>query len=601
MEPSTVKKVYIVYLGSHMHGKQPTSMDVDNAKNSHFELLGLSLKSNTKKAKDAIFYHYTRNINGFAAMLHEEEAIEIQKHPDVISVFQSNERKLQTTRSWGFLGLETKSGEVPRSSVWNKSRFGEDVIIANLDSGVWPQRASFRDEGYGPVPLRWKGRCEEDKTDNPIQCNKKLIGARYFSSAARARFGVEHTPDSCRDINGHGTHSLTIAGGNFAPRVNYQTYAYGNAKGGSPKARLAAYKVCWINCLEADILAGFDAAISDGVDVISVAIANFGPSEFFKDVISIGAFHAVKQGIVVVCSAGNSGPEPGRVDNVSPWIITVGASTIDRLPMNNLKGTSHHISSTSNISSTYGKAAFAYNDHVEYPNLQLEKVRAPIMADFSSRGPNMVQPAILKPDITAPGVDILAAYSAYPRAISGGEVFRIRNGTSVSCSHVTGIVGLIRALYPDWSPAAIKSAIMTSATKKDNTNAFIQNESQRNATPFDYGAGHVHPSRAADPGLVYDLTAITIPDLQGRITVSRTVKNVGTPGKYSVIIKEPTGVSVYVNPRTLHFKETGEEKTFNVTLEVKADNNSSDYAFGYFTWLDGKHYVRSIIVVKLKL
>ncbi|KAF5741785.1 subtilisin-like protease [Tripterygium wilfordii] len=121
------------------------------------------------------------------------------------------------------------------------------------------------------------------------------------------------------------------------------------------------------------------------------------------------------------------------------------------------------------------------------------------MADFSSRGPNMVQPAILKPDITAPGVDILAAYSAYPRAISGGEVFRIRNGTSVSCSHVTGIVGLIRALYPDWSPAAIKSAIMTSATKKDNTNAFIQNESQRNATPFDYGAGHVHPSRAADP------------------------------------------------------------------------------------------------------
>ncbi|XP_038713491.1 subtilisin-like protease SBT5.3 [Tripterygium wilfordii] len=380
------------------------------------------------------------------------------KHPDVISVFQSNERKLRTTRSWGFLGLETKSGEVPRSSVWNKSRFGEDVIIANLDSGVWPQRASFRDEGYGPVPLRWKGRCEEDKTDNPIQCNK-----------------YSHI------------HLLQI-----------------------------------------------------------------------------------------------------------------------------------------------------------YPNLQLEKVRAPIMADFSSRGPNMVQPAILKPDITAPGVDILAAYSAYPRAISGGEVFRIRNGTSVSCSHVTGIVGLIRALYPDWSPAAIKSAIMTSATKKDNTNAFIQNESQRNATPFDYGAGHVHPSRAADPGLVYDLTAndylnflcahgynqsiirrfsdrpftcptkpisvanlnypsLTIPDLQGRITVSRTVKNVGTPGKYSVIIKEPTGVSVYVNPRTLHFKETGEEKTFNVTLEVKADNNSSDYAFGYFTWLDGKHYVRSIIVVKLKL
>lgn len=111
-------------------------------------------------------------------------------------------------------------------------------------------------------------------------------------------------------------------------------YGNGTAKGGSPKARVAAYKVCWppINgneCFDADILAAFEAAITDGVDVLSVSLGG-DPSNYFNDGISIGSFHAVQNGIVVVCSAGNSGPTDGSVSNVSPWILTVGASTIDR-------------------------------------------------------------------------------------------------------------------------------------------------------------------------------------------------------------------------------------------------------------------------------
>ena len=108
----------------------------------------------------------------------------------------------------------------------------------------------------------------------------------------------------------------------------------GTAKGGSPKARVAAYKVCWTvgnisSCYDADLMAAFEAAITDGVDVLSVSVGG-GPNEFSNDGISIGSFHAVQKGIVVVCSGGNSGPSPGTITNVAPWIFTVGASTLDR-------------------------------------------------------------------------------------------------------------------------------------------------------------------------------------------------------------------------------------------------------------------------------
>lgn len=118
------------------------------------------------------------------------------------------------------------------------------------------------------------------------------------------------------------------------PGANIFGYGNGTAKGGSPRARVAAYKVCWppVNgseCFDADIMAAFDAAIHDGVDVLSVSLGG-DPVDFFKDGLAIGSFHAVKNGITVVCSAGNSGPLPGSVSNTAPWMITVGASTMDR-------------------------------------------------------------------------------------------------------------------------------------------------------------------------------------------------------------------------------------------------------------------------------
>lgn len=167
-----------------------------------------------------------------------------------------------------------------------------------------------------------------------IKC-RKLIGARYFNKGFAANDGpVNSSRDTALDEEGHGTHTLSTAGGNFVPGANVLGVGNGTAKGGSPKARVAAYKVCWnsVNgskCYDADIMAGFETAITDGVDVLSVSLGS-SPSKYFEDAISIGAFHAVKKGIVVVCSAGNDGPATGTVSNVSPWMITVGASTLDR-------------------------------------------------------------------------------------------------------------------------------------------------------------------------------------------------------------------------------------------------------------------------------
>jgi len=167
-----------------------------------------------------------------------------------------------------------------------------------------------------------------------MQC-RKLIGARYFNKGYATVFGpVNSTLDTPRDNEGHGSHTLSTAGGNFVAGASVFGLGNGTAKGGSPKARVAAYKVCWPpvggnECFDADIVAAFDMAIHDGVDVLSVSLGGQS-TPFFNDSVALGSFHAVKHGIVVVCSAGNSGPTPATVSNVAPWQITVGASTMDR-------------------------------------------------------------------------------------------------------------------------------------------------------------------------------------------------------------------------------------------------------------------------------
>ncbi|XP_016491507.2 subtilisin-like protease SBT5.4 [Nicotiana tabacum] len=751
-----VKNSYIVYLGEHSHGPGVTSADLHSVVDSHHEFLGSFLGSK-EKAKDAIFYSYKRHINGFAAVLEDDQVEEIQRHPSVISIFLNKARKLHTTHSWEFMMLE-KNGVVHPSSLWKKARFGQDIIIANLDTGVWPESESFSDEGFGPIPSRWKGICQNDNTTAGFSCNKKLIGARYFNKGYIASGGnVSASMSTVRDNDGHGSHTLSTAAGNIVHGARVLGVANGTAKGGSPHARVAAYKVCWppvdgAGCMDADILKAFDTAIHDGVDVISVSLGGT-PSDYLEDGLAIGSFHAVKNGIVVVASAGNDGPDSGTVTNVAPWIITVAASTLDRNIQNSvqlqngllLKGTSLSKPTTPEenfyplISAAQAKAANAStNDairckkgtldpkkvkgkilaclrgetalidkghqaalagavgmilcnnkttgseifaiphvlpaiHVNYtdgvqvfeyiasskdprayittPETVLRTKPAPFMASFSSTGPNSVTPQILKPDVTAPGVDIIAAYSeaANPTEEDYDKrktSFNMISGTSMSCPHVAGVVGLLKSLHPDWSPAAIRSAIMSTARTRDNTGNPMRDETEKDkATQFNYGAGHMRPNRAMNPGLVYDLTvndyldflcslgynqknitkfsgtrstyqchkkhglnlldfnnpAITIPNISpsAPVTITRTLKNVGSPGVYAANVRLPRRMfSVSVEPSVLMFDHIGQEKSFKLTIEVKDAKAVKDgYVPGELLWTDRLHYVRSPIAV----
>lgn len=122
-----------------------------------------------------------------------------------------------------------------------------------------------------------------------------------------------------------------------------------------------------------------------------------------------------------------------------------------------------------------------------------------MMADFSSRGPNLSTLDVIKPDITAPGVRILAATTDTPMFGAEGEQVAYLSGTSMSSPHIAGMAALLIDQHPTWSPAQVKSALMTSAyqevTKEDGITA---------ADPFDFGAGHAAPVSAMEPGLTYD-------------------------------------------------------------------------------------------------
>lgn len=168
--------------------------------------------------------------------------------------------------------------------------------------------------------------------------SRKIIGARWYSKGYEAEFGNLSTSDefeylSPRDAAGHGTHTSSTAAGDPIQNASYKGLAAGLARGGAPSAQLAIYKVCWATggCSSADLLAAFDDAIYDGVDVLSVSLGSPPPlSSYVEDAVAIGSFHAVAKGISVICSAGNSGPYPQTVINSAPWIFTVAASTIDR-------------------------------------------------------------------------------------------------------------------------------------------------------------------------------------------------------------------------------------------------------------------------------
>ncbi|KAK4753500.1 hypothetical protein SAY87_001604 [Trapa incisa] len=688
--------VYIVYMGSLPR----ETLGTDSLTAQHLKLLNEVLGGETRRS-------YSRSFNGFVAKLTQKEADKLASRKEVFSVFPRQTLHLHTTRSWDFLGLTKKVKRTPTVE--------SNIIIGVLDTGADSTSKSFSDRGFGPVPAKWKGSC---KGGSDFTCNKKLIGARNYLSS-----------DSVSDTIGHGTHTASTAAGSAVDGASFYGVANGTARGGVPSARVAVYKVCDDSGCGTDaILGGFDDAIADGVDIISVSLGGSSAAPFAEDPVAIGAFHAEAKGVLVANSAGNSGPSPGSVSSVAPWILTVAANSMDRLFISKIAledgtvltvscllsyGRSipppttlyfFHLITNSNINSlaivgcrncepgcidedkVSGKILICnttsgeifpkiahkvkglilvplYHDYSlahAVPSVALEKSNfeklvnprgrilkgeagknpfGPSVSFYSSRGPNAIIPDIMKPDISAPGTNILAAYpSELPPTEEEGDNrtsgFNVLSGTSMSCPHVAGAAAYVKTFHPEWSPSFIKSALMTTASKLQNGNS--------TGYEYSYGSGQISPSKAVSPGLVYGITKkdyllllcslgvdvsaldsnsttacpkagrktmkggdLNYPSLSFkapasdsfRLTLKRTVTNVGTANSvYKASISSSTHLSIKVVPRVLSFKSVGENKSF--TVEVSGSGlQAGAFLSNQIVWSDGTHLVRSPIIV----
>nr|XP_027124122.1 subtilisin-like protease SBT1.5 [Coffea arabica] len=191
-----------------------------------------------------LLHTYSTVFHGFSAQLTVSQAHALHSFPGILAVIPEQVRQLHTTRSPQFLGLKTSDS----AGLLKESDFGSDLVIAVIDTGIWPERKSFDDRDLGPVPPKWKGACVPGRDFLATSCNRKLIGARYFSNGYEATNGKMNETTkyrSPRDSDGHGTHTASIAAGRYVFPASTLGYARGVAAGMSPKARLAAYKVCW--------------------------------------------------------------------------------------------------------------------------------------------------------------------------------------------------------------------------------------------------------------------------------------------------------------------------------------------------------------------
>ncbi len=205
-------------------------------------------------------YNYVYAYNGFAATMTAAQANKMATQPGVLSVAADEKLTLDTSSTPKFLGISDPGG------LWDQAggvgSAGEDVIIGIIDGGAWPESLSFADRLLKGIPSNaptakrayqqipgWHGKCVPGEQFNASMCNQKLIGARYYNQGWGGNAGIdEQLPweyNSPRDFGGHGTHTASTAGGNANVPTTGPAAVFGPISGIAPRARIAAYKVCW--------------------------------------------------------------------------------------------------------------------------------------------------------------------------------------------------------------------------------------------------------------------------------------------------------------------------------------------------------------------
>ncbi len=693
-----------------------------NPNSAHVKKYANFLDANHSRALSSVgvtekIYDYRYALNGFAALLTPVQAAALKTRDDVQQVWLDEIRQLTTNSTPDYLDLTGEGG------VWDLHGKGEDVIVGVIDTGITPEHPSFSDQidlsnatgssgkrtlSYGSAPAGWHGDCISGEQWSQDDCNNKLIGARWYVSGFSAHGASGILPSemySARDTDGHGSHTASTAAGNEGP-IN--TLTGQPISGIAPRARVAAYKVCWEGgCAGADSAAAIDQAVADGVDVINFSIG--GGSTVFAGPDDIAFLFAADAGVFVATSNGNSGPDAQTTGTPAgvPWITSVGATQDNEVvalslevtdpvgiagdylglegggdvsftntgdiagpivsaaphngcaPLTNgsdiagnialiIRGACAFTDKYNNAAAAGATAIVVYNDGADSSRIDPIVMSAPgttipgIMishpdgalidatagaaglvgpgtqisqnnriAGFSSRGPNGGALDVIKPDVSAPGVNIIAAGA-------GANSFIRISGTSMASPHVAGAFALLKGAHPNWSAAMAKSALMTSG-RQDLKKTF----GDAAADPFDIGAGHIVPSDAFSPGLVYNagffdylafscdnnvqlvsdgscafleglgfptdgsdlnLASIGIADFVGSQTVTRTVTSVtdGTTN-FSAVVEAPSGVDVVVTPDAFGLAK-GDSQEVSITFSANANVVAGEWTFGSLTW-----------------
>jgi Subtilase family/Fibronectin type-III domain/PA domain len=642
---------------------------------------------------------------GLSAQVPADQVRALLATPGVAAVQPDRlEQPTQVVEPYQFIGAE---------AVWpslgGSDHAGEGVLVANIDTGIWPENPMLEDKGLPEPPLSYG--CEfglsGDLNDPAFGCNtdsNKVVGAYAFTDTYTTVFGAlpgefcSNTPGpgpwlcSARDADGHGTHTITTAAGDFVESAPMWGIDRGPTSGMAPGAWVIGYRVCLQQgCFPSDSVAAVDQAIDDEVDVLNFSIS--GGNNAYADAVELAFLTAYGAGILVNASAGNAGPGPGTANHAGPWVNTVGASYPSRIyhadlhlqapggatleasgvtitppietalpvvlpgsvngytgnatcnvnfPAGSLTGMIVLCNrgnpagrADSGFRALQGGAAGMilinvghqdlFTDLHWLPAIMLDDgmwqgVQQPgqavrdfvtansgvtatfttgerteqvpdIMTGFSSRGP---LGDWIKPDVTAPGIEILAGRSPHPHpgAIPSGppgDDFMAIAGTSMSSPHAAGVSALVKAAHPDWTPGQIKSALMTSSVQ-----SVLQPDGVTPADPFNTGAGSIRADRAISPVVVFDETAATYlalgadpvhridanlpsinaPTFSGAVTTSRTFTNVsGRSQQLTVTTSAPAGASITVNQAKFGM-DPGQTKTltFTITGEGLAPN-----------------------------
>ncbi|KAG6536782.1 hypothetical protein ZIOFF_001851 [Zingiber officinale] len=612
------KKTYIIHMAK---AQMPAAFA------EHSRWYDASLRSVSDAAE--ILYTYDTVAHGFCARLTPAEARALEDIPGVLAVHPEARYELHTTRTPEFLHLDRTEALIPQFNTES------DVVVGVVDTGVWPERRSYDDAGLGPVPASWRGECEEAKDFTAAAaCNRKLVGARFFSKGYEAATGpIDESKESRspRDDQGHGTHTSSTAAGSSVTGANLLGYAAGTARGMSTRARIAVYKVCWLGgCFSSDVLAAMDKAVDDGCGVLSLSLGG-GTTDYFRDVIAIGAFNAVAKGVVVSCSAGNGGPTSSTLSNEAPWITTVGAGTIDRdFPAYAMLGDGKNITGVSlysgkPLSSSPYPFIYAGNaTNVTIGNLCMQGTLLPDKVSgkivLCDRGINArVQKGFVVRDAGGAGMILANSAANGEEAVADAHIL-----PAIAVGHRAGEV-IKSYLFSDPNPTA---TIAFGGTKVGITPSPVvvafSSRGPSAITPDilkpDILAPGVNILAAwtgkiqavtrqqnvtCDSKTIYSVSDLNYPSFSVAFETAsgaggggssktttvkhkRTLTNVGAPGTYKATVSAPAEVNVAVYPLELSFASTGESKTYTVSFSA-ASQRSGSTAFGRLVWCDGKH------------